>query len=147
MASEVKNEEWRGKVGKMSEEEFAAFLAGNPFCRIGCVDEEGWPYVVPCWFEYRDGGFYIIPRAKSAWACYIQRDRRVFLCIDDTTIYNVVVNHEEQYSIWAADRENPLGWNNAGKQGTKQDCLAYIEEVWTDMRPLSLRKKMEEGLT
>jgi len=66
---------------------------------------------------------------------------------DDTTIYKVVVNHEEQYSIWAADRENPLGWNNAGKQGTKQDCLAYIEEVWTDMRPLSLRKKMaEQGL-
>lgn len=66
---------------------------------------------------------------------------------DDTTIYKVVVNHEEQYSIWAADRENPLGWNNAGKQGTKQDCLAYIEEVWTDMRPLSLRQKMaEQGL-
>ena len=66
---------------------------------------------------------------------------------DESTLYNVVVNHEEQYSIWAADRENPLGWNNAGKQGTKQDCLAYIEEVWTDMRPLSLRKKMaEQGL-
>ena len=45
MASEVKNEEWRGKVGKMSEQEFAAFLSGIPFCRIGCVDEEGWPYV------------------------------------------------------------------------------------------------------
>src|SRR5216683_2457972 len=68
---EVKNQEWRGKVGKMMEDEFAAFLSGNPFCRIGCVDEEGWPYVVPCWFEYSDGGFYIIPRAKSAWARYI----------------------------------------------------------------------------
>jgi MbtH protein len=67
---------------------------------------------------------------------------------DDSTIYKVVINHEEQYSIWAADRENPLGWNDAGKQGSKQDCLAYIEEVWTDMRPLSLRKKMaEQGLT
>ena len=66
---------------------------------------------------------------------------------DDSTIYKVVINHEEQYSIWAADRENPLGWNDAGKQGSKQDCLAYIEEVWTDMRPLSLRKKMaEQGL-
>ena len=85
---EVKNQEWRGKVGKMTEDEFAAFLAGSPFCRIGCVDEEGWPYVVPCWFEYNDGGFYIIPRARSAWARYIQKDRRVFLCIDDTTIYN-----------------------------------------------------------
>jgi nitroimidazol reductase NimA-like FMN-containing flavoprotein (pyridoxamine 5'-phosphate oxidase superfamily) len=86
--SEVKKERWRGRVGKMADEEFVAFLAGNPFCRIGCVDEEGWPYVVPCWFEYRDGGFYIIPRAKSAWAQYIRRDRRAFLCIDDTTMYN-----------------------------------------------------------
>jgi MbtH protein len=66
---------------------------------------------------------------------------------EDTTVYKVVVNHEEQYSIWPADRENALGWNDAGKTGTKQECLAYIEEVWTDMRPLSLRKKMEEGRT
>jgi MbtH protein len=60
-------------------------------------------------------------------------------------IYKVVVNHEEQYSIWPADRENPLGWRDAGKTGTKAECLAYIKEVWTDMRPLSLRKKMEEA--
>ena len=58
--------------------------------------------------------------------------------------FTVVINHEEQYSIWPADRENPLGWNDVGKEGTKQECLDYIEEVWTDMRPLSLRKKMEE---
>src|SRR5688500_7365161 len=63
---------------------------------------------------------------------------------EDTTIYKVVVNHEEQYSIWPADRENPLGWNDAGKSGPKAECLAYIKEVWTDMRPLSLRKRMEE---
>jgi MbtH protein len=64
---------------------------------------------------------------------------------EDNTIYKVVVNHEEQYSIWPADRENALGWNDAGKQGTKAECLAYIEEVWTDMRPLSFRKKMGES--
>ncbi|HEX8145858.1 MAG TPA: MbtH family protein [Pyrinomonadaceae bacterium] len=61
------------------------------------------------------------------------------------TIYKVVVNHEEQYSIWPADRENALGWNDAGKEGTKAECLAYIEEVWTDMRPLSLRRQMERA--
>lgn len=61
----------------------------------------------------------------------------------DTTIYKVVVNHEEQYSIWPADRENALGWKDAGKTGTKEECTAYINEVWTDMRPLSLRKQME----
>jgi MbtH protein len=63
---------------------------------------------------------------------------------EDTTIYKVVVNHEEQYSIWPADRENPLGWKDVGKTGLKDECLAYIGEVWTDMRPLSLRKRMEE---
>jgi MbtH protein len=64
---------------------------------------------------------------------------------EDTMIYKVVVNHEEQYSIWPAERENALGWQDAGKSGSKQECLDYIEEVWTDMRPLSLRKKMEES--
>ncbi|GAB4438021.1 MAG: MbtH family protein [Anaerolineae bacterium] len=63
---------------------------------------------------------------------------------EDTTLYQVVVNHEEQYSIWPAGRELPLGWREAGKSGSKEECLAYIKEVWTDMRPLSLRKKMEE---
>ena len=63
---------------------------------------------------------------------------------EDNTIYKVAVNHEEQYSIWQADRENPLGWRDAGKDGFKTECLAYIKEVWTDMRPLSLKKKMEK---
>lgn len=63
---------------------------------------------------------------------------------EDTTIYRVVVNHEEQYSIWPTHRENPLGWRDVGKTGLKPECLEYIKEVWTDMRPLSLRKKMEE---
>ena len=63
---------------------------------------------------------------------------------EDNTIYKVVVNHEEQYSIWPVEKENPAGWRDANKVGTKAECLAYIKEVWTDMRPLSLRKKMEE---
>lgn len=62
---------------------------------------------------------------------------------EDTTIYKVVVNHEEQYSIWPADRENPLGWQDVGKSGTKEECLEHIEQVWTDICPLSLRKKMQ----
>lgn len=62
---------------------------------------------------------------------------------DDKTQYKVVLNHEEQYSIWPADRENPTGWRDDGKVGTKAECLAYIEEVWTDMRPLSLRRDIE----
>lgn len=62
---------------------------------------------------------------------------------EDEIIYKVLVNHEEQYSIWPEVRENPLGWKDAGKTGTKKECLEYIEQTWTDMRPLSLRKKME----
>lgn len=56
----------------------------------------------------------------------------------------VVVNHEEQYSIWPADRDNPPGWDDVGVVGTKAKCLDHIRDVWTDMRPLSLRKHMEE---
>ena len=62
---------------------------------------------------------------------------------EDATRYKVVVNHEEQYSIWPEARETALGWRDAGKSGTKEECLAYIKEVWTDMRPLSLRKAMD----
>ncbi len=86
--TESKDENWRGKVGKMSAEEIEEFLGEAQFCRMGCLDEDGWPYVVPCWFEYSDGGFYIIPRARSVWARNIQRDGRVFLCIDESTMYN-----------------------------------------------------------
>jgi uncharacterized protein YbdZ (MbtH family) len=63
---------------------------------------------------------------------------------EDTTIYRVVVNHEEQYSIWPEYKEIPVGWKDVGVVGPKAECLVHIKEVWTDMRPLSLRKKMEE---
>lgn len=63
---------------------------------------------------------------------------------EDKNIYQVVMNGEEQYSIWRADRDIPAGWRAAGKQGLKAECLAYIEEVWTDMRPLSLRQQMAQ---
>jgi len=60
-------------------------------------------------------------------------------------VYKVVRNEEVQHSIWPADRENPPGWRDAGKQGTKEECLAYVGEVWTDVRPLSLRRQMAEA--
>ncbi len=62
---------------------------------------------------------------------------------EDATPYRVVLNHEEQYSIWPAHRENPLGWSDDGMVGTKAECLAYIDEKWTDMRPLSLRRQLD----
>jgi uncharacterized protein YbdZ (MbtH family) len=60
--------------------------------------------------------------------------------------YRVVVNHEGQYSIWPAYKERPRGWEDAGKRGSKQDCLSFIEEVWTDMRPRSLREQQPVAL-
>jgi len=59
--------------------------------------------------------------------------------------HKVVVNHEEQYSIWPVSRDNPAGWTDAGTSGSKAECLAYIEAVWTDMRPLRLRQQMAAG--
>ncbi|XXX40345.1 MbtH family NRPS accessory protein [Sorangium sp. So ce117] len=62
---------------------------------------------------------------------------------DSETIFRVVVNHEEQYSIWPATRDLPLGWRAEGAEGTRAACLQHIEKVWTDMRPLSLRQAMD----
>ncbi|NOS87164.1 MAG: MbtH family protein [Methylococcaceae bacterium] len=64
---------------------------------------------------------------------------------EDNTIYHVVVNHEEQYSIWPDYKDIPGGWKAVGKTGSKQECLDYIQEVWTDMRPLSLRLAMAQS--
>ena len=61
----------------------------------------------------------------------------------DTTIYKVVVNHEEQYSIWQMGREIPAGWSREGFEGPREACLSHIEEVWTDMRPLSIRQRLD----
>jgi MbtH protein len=66
---------------------------------------------------------------------------------EDTTIYKVVVNDEEQYSIWPANRANALGWRDAGASGLRPECLAFIGSVWTDMRPRSLREHMAQRST
>jgi MbtH protein len=64
---------------------------------------------------------------------------------DETTIFTVIVNQEEQYSLWPKSKDIPDGWKSTGKEGPKPDCLQYVTEVWTDMRPLSLRRTMPEA--
>ena len=64
---------------------------------------------------------------------------------DDTEPYVVVVSDEEQYSIWPSDRDLPPGWRAAAFRGGRADCLAHIEHVWTDMRPLSLRRALDQA--
>jgi nitroimidazol reductase NimA-like FMN-containing flavoprotein (pyridoxamine 5'-phosphate oxidase superfamily) len=66
----------------MAAAERDAFLQRGIVCRLGCLDDAGHPYVVPSWFEYADGGFYLVARARSAWARFLERDGRVSLCID-----------------------------------------------------------------
>jgi MbtH protein len=56
--------------------------------------------------------------------------------------YLVVVNHEEQYSVWLEGRDIPAGWRAEGTSGTRDECLDHVERIWTDMRPLSLRQRM-----
>jgi MbtH protein len=63
------------------------------------------------------------------------------IMMEKVTIYTVVVNHEMQYSIWRKEKELPLGWEEVGFSGEKEECLDFIEKEWTDMRPLSLRDR------
>jgi len=63
--------------------------------------------------------------------------------MDDDARYEVLRNDEDQYSLWLAGHDVPAGWYRVGKEGTKDECSAYVDEVWTDMRPRSLRERME----
>lgn len=69
----------------------------------------------------------------------------ITLALNDDVSYTVVINEEEQYSIWPTDQEIPAGWKEAGQSGSKQDCLDHIQQVWQDLRPLSLRKALGEA--
>lgn len=65
---------------------------------------------------------------------------------NETEIFKVLINIEEQYAFWPSFKtEIPFGWKETGMSGTKEECAAYVREVWTDMRPLSLRQQMDEG--
>lgn len=65
--------------------------------------------------------------------------------MDEVARFKVVVNHEEQYSVWPEERDCPPGWRPEGTVGTREECLEHIDRTWTDMRPLSLRRRMQES--
>lgn len=87
----MSDESWRGKVGRLAEDEVAAFLQEPVFARLATVDEEGWPYVVPVWHEWSDGRFWVIGREKSAWAKHLVREPRCALTIDETGTQRKVI--------------------------------------------------------
>lgn len=79
------DQSWRGTIGKLAGDELDAFLAQGIVARVATLDERGWPYVVPVWFEWEpvEGIFWLIGRKKSAWAIHLQQNPRVALSIDD----------------------------------------------------------------
>ena len=79
--SETK-EEWRGKVGGMDDDEVEAFLGRGIVMRLACLDDKGEPYCFPCWHEWRDGYFWVVPRQRSKWGRYLKADGRCAFTID-----------------------------------------------------------------
>jgi hypothetical protein len=91
VTSSGSSESWRGKVGQLDREELDAFLAEGRIARLACIDDEGWPYVVPCWQEWDGEGFWVIPRKKSAWAGYLRQEPRCAITVDeDGTLRKVI---------------------------------------------------------
>lgn len=119
----------------MTAEEISAFLDSDVLCRLACVDETGHPYVVPCWFTHADGGFYIIPRSRSAWAAYLQNDPRVSLCIDAEDGRRVLV----QGSAQVVEEPNVGGrWVEIAREMAQryrgEEGLAYLDKTMQEPR-------------
>lgn len=85
------DESWRGKVGTLGQDEVAEFLTEPRIARLACLDDDGWPYVVPCWQEWDGGSFWVIPRQRSAWARYLARDPRCAITVDEDGAQRKVV--------------------------------------------------------
>jgi hypothetical protein len=85
------DESWRGKVGRLDRDELSAFLAEPVIARLACLDGDGWPYVVPCWQEWDGGSFWVVPRAKSAWAAYLAAEPRCAITVDEDGTQRKVV--------------------------------------------------------
>ncbi len=124
-------------MAAMTDEERAEFLAQPVIGRLGCLDDDGYPYVVPVWFAYADGGFYLVPRARSEWARYLERDGRVSLCIDaaDLPYRRVIVKGR------AAVIETPNVGGRWVEMGTRMaenyrgaEGLAYMERTKDEPR-------------
>lgn len=120
---------------KMSEVERTAFLQSDVLCRLGCLDDDGYPYVVPTWIQYADGGFYIIPRARSKWAEYMKRDGRVSLCMDTKSGKRVLVKGLAE----VLEEPNVGGrWVEIAKEMAfryrGEDGLSYLEATMAEPR-------------
>jgi PPOX class probable F420-dependent enzyme len=91
--------EWRGEIGKMSHDELNTFLATDVLCHLACLKDDGTPYVVPCWFAWDGASFWIIPRQRSVWARYLQRQPAVALALSEPAQPYRKVNVEGRATI------------------------------------------------
>jgi nitroimidazol reductase NimA-like FMN-containing flavoprotein (pyridoxamine 5'-phosphate oxidase superfamily) len=85
------DESWRGTVGRLADDEVAGFLAEPMIARLACIDDDGWPYVVPCWQEWDGSAFWVVPRARSAWGRYLQGEPRCAITVDESGAQRKVV--------------------------------------------------------
>ncbi len=85
MSRDKTDEHWRGRMGKMSQSEIDAFLAEPWLARVACLDDQGWPYVVPCWYQWDGAALWLVPRAKSAWAGFLEANPRCAVTIDESS--------------------------------------------------------------
>jgi hypothetical protein len=79
----MSDDDWRGKVGALAHDEVDEFLAEGRIARLGCLDGDGWPYVVPVWHEWDGSAFWVVARRRSVWAAHLQNDGRCALAIDE----------------------------------------------------------------
>jgi nitroimidazol reductase NimA-like FMN-containing flavoprotein (pyridoxamine 5'-phosphate oxidase superfamily) len=100
-------QEWRGKIGGMNRDEMEAFLAKGKFMRLACLDEDGGPYVVPCWQDWDGKAFWVVPRERSTWARHMARDGRVSFVIDD---------EQTLEKVWGKGRAELVEEPNVGGQ-------------------------------
>ena len=87
----MSDETWRGKVGRLNPEEIAGFLAAPRIARLACIDDDGWPYVVPCWQEWDGGSFWVVPRGRAAWGRYLKQEPRCAITVDEDGTQRKVV--------------------------------------------------------
>jgi hypothetical protein len=85
------SESWRGTVGRLNDQGLAQFMAEDHLMRLACLDETGWPYVVPVWHEWTGDGWWVVPRSKSAWAFYLKESPRCAITIDEAGTLRKVV--------------------------------------------------------
>ncbi len=129
---------------RMTQDEITAFLQQPVLCRLGCLDDKSHPYVVPCWFQHADGGFYVVPRSRSAWAEYLRRDPRVFLCIDAESGRRVLVRGRAQLieSPNVGGRWVEIARQMAARYGG-EGGLAYLEKTMNEPRWLFFIQPIE----